>query len=282
MRKSKKAYGRCRLTGLNGTFVSSHVIPKALTRASVPGRPFIQAGMGARPTRRFDSWFDTALVVRKGEDLLSQIDSRGVELLRRHKLVWSGWGEMKSIATDEPINEEAGFGFRLISGVDLSALRIFLISVLWRAAESSRPEFDEVDLPQEHREKLRQMIMDQDPQPLDWYNFMLTQIETRGPNHNQTPMALQMPMFNEEGDTEEKLPTIRFYFDGLVVNFLVPKFHEIPTTTDQAPMTTSDGELGVLVVQAEDSFQMRNYNKVISEAADVWPARLEALLRTSS
>jgi len=88
----KMAQGHCRL-GQYGRFVVSHIIPRALTRPSVPGRCFVQAGNGDRPTRRFDSWYDPELVMRVGEDLLADLDSAGIELLRRHQLLeWKRYG----------------------------------------------------------------------------------------------------------------------------------------------------------------------------------------------
>lgn len=44
--------GKCKLTGREGKFVKSHIIPKALTRPSVPGSKFIQKNAGNGPNVR--------------------------------------------------------------------------------------------------------------------------------------------------------------------------------------------------------------------------------------
>ncbi len=227
--------------------------------------------------RRFDSWYDPALVIREGEDILAAIDGRGVELLRQHRLVWSGWGEDEELSGEFPVDEDSGVGVRFLPSVDLTTLRIFLLSILWRAAESSREEFKEVALPETHRNRLRQMILAGDPQPLDWYSTILTQVRTRGPNHNHAPQAMNMPVREEAENEVRTLPSFRFYFDGLIVHFMRPTSEDIPICTEPAPLTTVEGGLAVITVRAEDSYQMRNLNQAIAEAEVEWPEEIEAL-----
>src|SRR5579859_649529 len=134
------AFGYCKLTGKRGTFVSSHLLPKAVTRPSKPGSPFIEAKVGLRPVRRFDSWYDKELVIRLGEDILSEYDDQGIAELRRHGLLWSG-RPFDVVPDVMPLSEEQGSGLREINGVDGHKLRMFFLSLLWRAAASQRREF---------------------------------------------------------------------------------------------------------------------------------------------
>jgi hypothetical protein len=76
------ANGTCRLTGTKGKFVKSHLIPKALTRPEEPGLPLIQGGSGKRARKRWDSWYDSELVTREGEDILSALDDWAIRYLR--------------------------------------------------------------------------------------------------------------------------------------------------------------------------------------------------------
>jgi hypothetical protein len=102
---SRKA-GICKLTGVEGSFVKSHLLPNALTRQSIPGGPFIQGGDGEAPERRWTSWYDTALVTEEGEAVLSELDNWAIAQLRSHRLVWSGWGPMR--AFDEGVHVAEG------------------------------------------------------------------------------------------------------------------------------------------------------------------------------
>ena len=65
----KHENGVCRLTLAHGKYVKSHIVPKALTPKDVPGGPMFQSDGHDRPKKRFDSWYDQRLVIRKGEDI---------------------------------------------------------------------------------------------------------------------------------------------------------------------------------------------------------------------
>ena len=45
-----------------------------------------------RPVWRSNSWYDYNLVTAKGEKILSEIDDLAISELRKHKLIWSGFG----------------------------------------------------------------------------------------------------------------------------------------------------------------------------------------------
>ncbi|HEV7779150.1 MAG TPA: hypothetical protein VGO76_19930, partial [Luteibacter sp.] len=151
-------FGFCKLTGKRGTFVKSHLIPTSVTRPSTPGKPFIEAGLGRRPVRRWDSWYDKELVIRAGEDILSGYDDAGLVELRKHGLLWSG-RPFDAIPDVMILDPEHGFGIREINGVDGESLRIFFLSLLWRAATSRRSEFSEVQLSPSNLEQLRLMVL---------------------------------------------------------------------------------------------------------------------------
>ena len=72
------AIGICKLTGKNGTFVKCHILPQAFTKPMTPGAPLIQVGDGHRPSQRWTSWYDKAIVTRAGEDFLEKIDTKAI------------------------------------------------------------------------------------------------------------------------------------------------------------------------------------------------------------
>lgn len=282
MRK-KMAQGHCMLTGQYGRFVVSHIIPKALTRPSAPGRSFIQAGNGNRPTRRFDSWYDPELVTRAGEDLLADLDSAGIELLRRHQLVWSGRGTGEELRGEILWPEGEGTGMRFLSeAFDRRVLRQFLLSILWRAAQSARPEFVEISLPAKHLERLREMVLTGSTAPYDWYPAILTQLMDKGPNHNLAPQALWAPAHNELGEETGRLRLLRFYFDGLVVNFMCPESNDLPEDQDDDRATKVTDKYTVLIVKNHQSRQVMTYEAAVRKAEEQWPELIEKLSSSST
>ena len=100
-KKSKMAlYGTCKLTGLDGRFVDSHILPRALTRPAAAGIKISETALQERPISRPPSWYDNRLVIRAGEDILEAIDTPAIDDLRRHKLVWT------SFPNDSPFSDQ--------------------------------------------------------------------------------------------------------------------------------------------------------------------------------
>lgn len=134
--------GVCKLTGTVDQFVDSHIIPAALTRLGRAGEKRLEAGIGLGKKRRANSYYDGALVTRQGGDILARIDSAAIEELRGHHLVWSGWGPVMRLRADDVVSNNEGPSHRLIPFEHPTALQLFFLSLLRRAAASSRPEFN--------------------------------------------------------------------------------------------------------------------------------------------
>lgn len=219
----------CKLTGVHGAFVNAHIIPKALAKPSVNGNYFIQTRRGVRPSRRWSSWYDDRLVTRAGEAILEGLDAWVIATLRKNLLIWSGWG--KRVSVRELVDEVPGtyLGIRSLAGVDGLRLRLFLLSLLWRAAVSARQEFSEIALSGDDIEGLRMMIVTGNADPLCFYPAILTQLSTRGPSHNQTPIPDSKVIPATSQNLERTLQTYRFYFDGLIVHMLRPPSEAEPT-----------------------------------------------------
>lgn len=214
--------GICALTQTHGRFVASHLIPRALTRLSSIGEKFIEAGIGAGIKKRADSWYDYALCTRAGEDILEEIDTIGINELRRHRLVWSGWSSDEDRL--KPSEGDLGEGkIRLLKLQFPEALRLFFLSLLWRAAASSRPEFADVALSDSEVEDLRLRVLHKTPGPVEDYPIQLFQLITRGPAHNRTPLLERKPLVKDDGSEGEMISFARFYFDGLVSHIHLPR-----------------------------------------------------------
>lgn len=96
-KKSRAAQGVCKLTGEYGYFAHSHILPKSLTRLGNKGEKRWETKNGRGMGKRYDSWFDDELVIYEGERILEAIDTPAIVMLRKHKLVWSSWGNALKI-----------------------------------------------------------------------------------------------------------------------------------------------------------------------------------------
>jgi hypothetical protein len=224
MKKSARPReGTCKLTGIHGRLVDSHLIPLALTRLSRTGQKYIEAGIGLGTKSRSNSWYDGQLVTGEGEGILAAIDARGIEVLRRCKLVWSGWSADEDLAAEFAYSEQ-GVGIREIQVAQAEDLQLFFLSLLWRAAASTRHEFADVNLPATTLEDLRLRVLHQSPGAFEDYPVQLFQLTTRGVEHNRTPLIehKRMPLTTATGWGNE-VEYARFYFDGLTSHIHLPQ-----------------------------------------------------------
>jgi hypothetical protein len=276
--RAKFGVGECKLTGTIGPFVRSHLLPLALTRHEVPGEPIYQAGEGSRPIKRMTSWYDTTIVTADGESILSGYDDWAILALRRLKLVWSGWKGARLKASDMMvINDE--FAFRKMENEDWARLRLFFLSLLWRAAESSLREFSQIVLPQKDLELIRKALLSGIPPPLEFYPIMLTQLSTKGPPHNHAPIP-QLKTIPSTGPVLEcQVRLFRFYIDGLIIHF----HRDAPSKGELAAMGPLVLESGsTMAVQArsyEGSFQAENLAVTMAETWEQWPAFRPQILK---
>ena len=154
---------------------SRQVSPKALTKRSNPTGYFVTGGPGRRPKKSWSSWYDEELVIRKGEDILERYDNWAIRELRRLELVWSGWSGNTSLPVETWFGPKPkGFGYGQVKCSDPDQLRLFFLSLLWRAAATSLPDFGEIQLEPEELDRLRTMVLTGNPQPLDFYPISLS------------------------------------------------------------------------------------------------------------
>lgn len=212
-------YGRCKLTGLEGKMVRSHLLPKALTRTPIAGVPRVEGYPDGRPIKRFDSWYDTKLVTRAGENILSALDDWAIKELRRLRLLWSSWGQdgepFKS-ADHDPIGDTE-WGTRTCETTDPIRLRLFFLSLLWRAANTDIWQYG-IRLSDERNALLRDMLNSGSAEPLDAFPVALIQLTTKGPWQNVGP-RVELKRIGESPDAPgAERRFFRFYLDGLIIH----------------------------------------------------------------
>jgi len=252
----------CRLTGRTGSFVRCHLIPSALTRVGEPGQPLAQFGSGRRPARRWASWYDDRLVIREGEEIFTDLDTFAISTFRTHKLIWSSWGRATTVPAKLSLLPPVG-AVRSIRGINGPRLRLFLLSLLWRAAMTDRPEFSEVSIPEQDVQAVGRMVVEGTASPLDYYSASLIQITTRGPSQNLTRLADAKVIPNQPGLGHQTVPMFRFYFDGLIAHIHKAPLGDLALTPS---MVGASNNLIVNTVPYERSFQSANLRAVLANS----------------
>ena len=249
----------CLLTGKEGKYVKSHIIPKSLTRPKKPGNKFIQPDPNTakkRYIKRADSWYDKSIVIREGEDYLSDIDSYAIDELRAQGLLWTS-NKIREPAANS-INELAVVIFN-----EPSKIRKYFLSLLWRATVSSLPEFKDIVLTKNQTEKLRKIIVGEIEDELSFFPITLIQLTSEGPTHNLTPTKQRVGADGRE--------VYRFYMNGLIAHIHLhnPNMAVLmnPVPYDH-PMFIGTERTIVIQVETEHSFQLNNLRKLTNQYSD--------------
>ncbi|UWQ27294.1 hypothetical protein [Leisingera sp. M523] len=245
----KHEIGICRLTLERGKYVKSHIVPKALTPKDVPGGPMFQSDGHERPKKRFDSWYDQRLVIRKGEDILASIDDDAIKEIRRLKLAWKYWDDKSELAM-EPFRDGAAIGLRSLCDVNHVALAKFAISILWRAGASKMEDLEGFHVSETLLEQARLVVIGHREFDPTVFPVKVFQFGTKGPLHNLTPMNHELSL---PGGAKEKF--FRIFANGLF-------FHVTDTTSSQPYdlgkatwYLRASGKLAVICMDFEKSAQ---------------------------
>lgn len=265
--KAKRGmYGICALTGKEGKFVKSHILPRALTLLSRTGEKIIETEAGGIPRRRPSTWYDDELVIREGEDVLENIDTPAIETLRSHKLIWSAFpkGEQLPDLGVRQIDDSYGVRVLSFSSAEIESLRLFFLSIVWRAAASLRPEFKYVQLGQEEINDIRQRVLSCVSGNVFEYPIILDQLITRGGAHNRGPISEPYKIPNEDGSSTMSLDSVRIYMDGLVAQVLITKDEEISKRLSFFSLGANNST----IVMARSFEKSRTINDMLEVVAD--------------
>lgn len=260
--------GKCKLTHSEGKFIKSHLIPQSLTKPEIKGKPMKQIGEGL-PEKRFNSsWYDQEIVTIEGENILTEFDTAAVIELRKHKLLWSSFTGQNIFEIEDFQSIEDGYGVRSIKGVNHKILRLFVLSLLWRACTSNRIEFKEIKIPKQDLEKIRLMLLNRDENPIHFYPVKFCQISTKGKIHNHSPIITKFELpFKCELTKSKFIKIIRFYFDGLMIHINLTKTLQQTKGFDKQLLGFDSDNLIVTTVPYEKSKQ-REIFESIAESYD--------------
>jgi len=127
----------CRLCGLDKKLIQAHVIPRSFHRL-IPGAkqpPRVITNVRGRYAQKVPKGvYDSALVCEDCERRFSSWDDYGAEIL------------LKNWNTFIPVADGGTMIGSYLPAYDYKRLKLFFLSVLWRAAASGHFMFDKIDL----------------------------------------------------------------------------------------------------------------------------------------
>lgn len=157
----------CKLCGQNKKLIESHIIPKWAFRYLYPEDPelkkqsLILIGKGSE-IRRPIGPYDNKILCMECDNFIGKYDNYGKNILLDSELKKRG--------------EEA----YVIQNVDFNKLRLFLLSMIWRASISNKEEFERVSIgiyENKIKEILLNEMFDNIKMNIDSYSFVITKFD---------------------------------------------------------------------------------------------------------
>ena len=154
---------RCRLTGFEGRGVRAHIIPKSFYNLdysqSVPLLVLTNSDDGYNG-KSFVGIYDSSIVTDQGERLFSPWDDYACDLLLKNTSMFRERTDQGQVLALE------------LPEYDYALLKLFFISVLWRAHASSHTFFRNVNLGP-FEEPLRQALLSANPGDMNFFSVTL-------------------------------------------------------------------------------------------------------------
>ena len=150
----------CKLTGKSGRAVKAHIVPKAfyeLPPQSEGTTRLLTNTPGQFPKKIPVGIYDDAIVTSEGESLFGPWDDYACEVL------------LNRFKEFTPLYKSHKLAGWQLEDVDYALLKLFGLSVLWRAHASTQPAFQRVNL-RVHESKIRDLLLRAEPAKAEDYS----------------------------------------------------------------------------------------------------------------
>ena len=194
----------CKLTGLEGKPAKAHIIPESfylIDKDSKEPLKLLTNTAGVFPKRSWTGVYDLTIVTQEGEKRFLDWDDYAYKLL------------VEQVNTARKLKYKSKVVAYVYDTFDYEKLKLFFLSVLWRAGVSSHPILKRVKLGL-HTEILRKAICEANPGNPDFYSTILAFF------HDDQSWAKIMDPFPERYDN---IKFYRLYLGNIVAYIKVDK-----------------------------------------------------------
>lgn len=252
---SSPGIGRCQLTEEWGAMAKSHIIPNAFMRRADCRVPFMESDGMSRPIKRQTGWYDRTILGHRGEKHIAKFDDAAAKCFFGRGFTYRS----RRNPSDATVLRGSFLPGQVveIEGVDTSQIRLFALSLLWRAAVSRLPNMSKVTVRMQNLEDIRRRLLEGSPgKPLEYPVYFCV-----------FDSAEELPKI--EPFQPSRHPFYRFFLDG-VVAYVCPRRKLLA-----AP------KFGRLIVGKEaDRFPMLCISSASSEHARLARTGANSLLET--
>jgi hypothetical protein len=194
----------CKLTGKEGTPAKAHIIPESfylIDKCSKQPSKLVTNTKGVYPKKSWSGIYDKTIVTREGEKIFLEWDDYAYKLL------------VEQFSAAKPIKHNNLIIAYVYDNYDYKRLKLFFLSLLWRASVSSHQFFKRVSL-DPHAEIVKEAILKSNPGAGDFYATLLSIF-----NDDQS-WAKMMDPFSTRHDG---IKFYKFYLGNIVADIKVDK-----------------------------------------------------------
>jgi hypothetical protein len=166
--------GTCKLTGSYGPFVKSHIVPRSFLdltqrKGEPPLRVYPLHARG-RTTDSQTGLYDRELVTVDGERVLARFDLAANCLLNAPVLRSSYLKDEHGFIARDQSGRRVGYA---LSSKHYSELKLFVLSIFWRASASQRPELADFKLAADVQRRVQGLLLAGEPAAPDELSVMI-------------------------------------------------------------------------------------------------------------
>ncbi len=210
----------CKLTGFHGKAIKSHVVPRAFYKLPEQNAGPLKLetnAPGVYPKKMPIGIYDQSIVTREGEDIFGPWDNYASRTLLQH------------FDKFEPIRDEGEVLAWRLPDVNYRHMKLFALSVLWRADASSHPVFAKVNLGP-HEPALRKILLSGDAGNEELYSVCIARWDDESLGHfSMDPIRKRF-----EGINYYKVYCGRYVLDIKVDRRKTGQtFHSVPLAPDR-------------------------------------------------
>ncbi len=166
------ALSKCQLCGQEKKLIKAHIIPEFMYQDTYEDGKMLEF-MGidlnkadeSKARYRYKGIYDASILCDDCDNgfLNKEFDDYASRIL---------YGYDKQNLKISRYKQADGVAFLVANPVDYTKFKLFLLSLLWRASISKRPEFEQVNLGP-HEEKIREMILNMDAKSIEDYPIVM-------------------------------------------------------------------------------------------------------------
>lgn len=170
--------GKCKFCGQDKPLIRAHVIPEAFYKELYDSsHSFVEVETSTKKsTRRRKGLYDPQILCRKCDS-----DLFGKRYDDYASKAFYGYRNKDLGIVDYHSDKDDRVRWRVAKNVDSGRIKLFFLSLLWRADISNLPMFENVNLGSKHREKIKKMILDNNPGGTDEYPIILIHYSINDP-----------------------------------------------------------------------------------------------------